>query len=391
MTKVTAALLTLMVSTALSATSMSSHDSPPWKETLAKAKQSFSQTNRGLGLFSQQLTAACDNAKLKDCDKLKPAEIFPTGYRIIPRIDDDKPAGELNPYKDEYSLETLESRLAKASRKLASLSLDNGATQTLVDDFITLREEISNIQLHLNYHDYWQGAAITYANWFAGKRPLSKQAAQLLKLKHADAAVFETVRNDFSRAISGFMPASHGVSCHMDGDMAHFKLELSTDIESATFRNTLQETVEKRFSGAATQIAVKLDVELRYVSPDDLYRGHPPAIGSSLDANDHIPRFGGNKAVITTGAPATHAFVGQRVELGGAPTTRRTLAHEIGHLLGFNDVYLRNFEAHENPTYGVIYSEWKGISNDLMGNNAGGEVTPAMRDTLISYYCTGNQ
>ncbi|MFT7127785.1 MAG: hypothetical protein ACI9HX_001464, partial [Pseudoalteromonas tetraodonis] len=32
-----------------------------------------------------------------DCGKLKSTEIFPTGYRIIPRIDDDNPAGDLAP------------------------------------------------------------------------------------------------------------------------------------------------------------------------------------------------------------------------------------------------------------------------------------------------------
>lgn len=388
MTKVTAALLTLMVSTTLSASNNSSDDSPPWKKTLADARQNFSSINTDLGQFGQQLTAACDSSQLQDCDKLKPAEVFPTGYRIIPQIKEDEAAGELDPFMDEYSLETLEQRVTKASKQLASLTLSNGPSQKLVDEFITLRDEVSNIQLHLNYHDYWQGAAITFAGWFGSKRHWTKQAAQLLKLKDADPKVFEKVRNDFARAISGFVPASNGVSCHIHDGEPHFKLSLSTDIESKTLRDTLKNTVEQRFSGPASNVSIKLDVDLAYISPEQLYRGPPPAVGSSLDANDHIPRFGGNKLVITTGAASTHAFVGQRIELGGAPTSARTLAHEVGHILGFNDVYLRNFEPHANPKYGVVYSEWKGISNDLMGNNASGEVTPAMRDTLISYYCT---
>lgn len=387
MTKVSVALLTLMISTTPASANTADETSQPWKKTLADASESFSLSSAKLGEFSQQLTAACDNAALDDCDKLQPTEVFPIGYRIIPRLDADVPAGDLAPYKDEYSLETLEQRIDQAGKQLANLSLSDGPSQALIDDYISLRDEFDNIQLHLNYHDYWQGAAIEYAGWFANKRHLSKQAAQLLKLKDADPQIFEKVRNDFARAISGFMPASNGVSCQMHNDQAHFKLALSTDIESAAFRDALKETVEARFSGPATQLHVTLEMELSYLSPDTLYQGNPPEHGSRLDANDHIPRFGGNKAVITTGAAATHAFVGQRIELGGAPTSRRTLAHEVGHILGFNDVYLRNFEPHPNPNYGVIYTEWKGISNDLMGNSDSGEVTPAMRDTLISYYC----
>jgi hypothetical protein len=167
--------------------------------------------------------------------------------------------------------------MTEASTQLASLSLSNGPSQKLVDNFIRVRDELSNIQLHLNYHDYWQEAAITYANWFGSKRHYSKQAAQLLKLKHTDPEVFEKVRNDFARAISGFVPATNGVSCHMHDGEPHFKLSLSSDIESVAFRETIKKTVEQRFSGPASNLIVRLEVDFSYTSPSQLYNGKPPA------------------------------------------------------------------------------------------------------------------
>lgn len=387
MTKVTTTLLTLMMLVALVTTSHAADDASRWKKTLTNARQSFLLTSDKLANLSQQLTSACDNAALNDCDKLHPAEVFPSGYRIIPRLDEDAPASDLAPYKDEYSLETLEHRISEAAKQLDRLNLKNRATQHLINNYITLRDEVNNIQLHLDYHDYWQEAATQYARWFAKQNRLSKQAARLLDLKGTDPKAYEQARNEVARALSVFFPAAHAVGCQMHADQAYLTLAVSTDIESAAFRKALKKTVETRFSGLASALSVKLEMKLSYLSPEALYHGKPPIHGSRLDVNQHIRRFGDNTAVITSGAQTTHAFVGQHIALGGSPTTRRTLAHEVGHILGFNDIYLRSFVAHPSPRYGVVYSEWKGISNDIMGNNNSGEVTPAMRDTLVNYYC----
>jgi hypothetical protein len=47
--------------------------------------------------------------------------------------------------------------------------------------------------------------------------------------------------------------------------------------------------------------------------------------------------------VLTTGAEFTHAVVGHYVALGPGDLSPKTLAHEFGHILGFNDGYVRGY------------------------------------------------
>ena len=66
--------------------------------------------------------------------------------------------------------------------------------------------------------------------------------------------------------------------------------------------------------------------------------------------------------------------------------TPRVLAHEFGHLLGFEDAYLRGYEGEPDDPHGVVLVEWVGLSDDLMGNPAGGAVTREMIETLLEAY-----
>ncbi len=77
--------------------------------------------------------------------------------------------------------------------------------------------------------------------------------------------------------------------------------------------------------------------------------------------------------ILTTGTESTHSWQGRSILFGPAPIRRNSLAHEFGHLLGFNDAYLRGFEGDPNDPYGVVLVEWGGLLDDLMGNSEGGE------------------
>jgi hypothetical protein len=111
-----------------------------------------------------------------------------------------------------------------------------------------------------------------------------------------------------------------------------------------------------------------------------------PATGATIDPERHLQRFPPDALVLTTGAAGTYALPRRAVLLGTAPISRRTLAHEFGHLLGFEDAYLRGYEGEPEDPHGVVLVEWVGLSDDLMGNPAGGAVSREMIETLLEAY-----
>ena len=97
-------------------------------------------------------------------------------------------------------------------------------------------------------------------------------------------------------------------------------------------------------------------------------------------------RFPAGALVLTTGAESTHAFTGRYVALGPSPVTPRVLAHEFGHLLGFDDAYVRSYQGDPRDAHGVVVIEWSGLFDDLMGAPGSGRVGARMIDTLITNY-----
>ena len=72
--------------------------------------------------------------------------------------------------------------------------------------------------------------------------------------------------------------------------------------------------------------------------------------------------------------------------LGPSPRSRRTLAHEFLHLLGFTDTYVRSYKGDPMDPFGVVLVEWTGLTNDLMSAPGHGRVSDEMIDTLIKVY-----
>ena len=164
-----------------------------------------------------------------------------------------------------------------------------------------------------------------------------------------------------------------------------------TDIADKDFLAIFHEAVEAAFceSKAARSRGFTLDLELRHVNPGDLYPEEAPPPGAAIDVETHLQRFPAGTVVMTTGAESTHAFTGRAILLGPSPITRRTLAHEFAHLIGFDDAYLRGYEGRPYAAFGVVLVEWTGLSDDLMGNSDGGRVTSEMIDRLVSAYGSG--
>jgi len=80
------------------------------------------------------------------------------------------------------------------------------------------------------------------------------------------------------------------------------------------------------------------------------------------------------------------ALTGRAVLLGCCEISPNVLAHEFGHLLGFDDAYLRGFDGDPGGAYGAVLVEWVGLFDDLMGYPAGGAVSRTMLERLLSAY-----
>jgi len=162
---------------------------------------------------------------------------------------------------------------------------------------------------------------------------------------------------------------------------------LATDIGDDAFLGEVEASVRRAFSGSPAARARRFEIFLRWerIPPARLYPEGPP-LGSVLDADDHLRRFPAGSLVLTTGAASTHSLPGRFVQLGAEPLVRRELAHELAHLLGFTDTYLRAYEGDPADPQGVVLVEWSGLEDDLMGSPVSGRVTPAMVRRLLRAY-----
>jgi hypothetical protein len=79
-----------------------------------------------------------------------------------------------------------------------------------------------------------------------------------------------------------------------------------------------------------------------------------PVVGGAVDLAGHVARFGETLAVLTTGGTQPHVLGGRAMILGPRDLSAHTLAHEFGHILGFEDSYLRGFRNLGEDGYAII-------------------------------------
>ena len=320
---------------------------------------------------------------------------FSTGYGILPEIDDDEPPKPLKPHQTSYSLKTLGIDHAPNFRDAALLAGRVTAEPELplapwVAEFERLRRRMRNLEDHLDYHAKWQNAVVMYGPFFAARNRIVDRVRELRRLqeKNGSSKRIAELQQRILTDLSPFRPTS---GLHVEtrtGGERVLPVRLHTDITDVAFLELFRDAVESEFSRseAARSRRFAVDLSWEQVPPERLYPEGPPARGATIDVDRHRERFPMRALVLTTGAESTHAWQGRSVLLGSAPVTRRTLAHEFGHLLGFDDAYVRGFDGDPRGAYGVVLVEWSGLKDDLMGNPGTGRVTEAMIDQLIEAY-----
>ena len=112
------------------------------------------------------------------------------------------------------------------------------------------------------------------------------------------------------------------------------RVPLYTDIPDAEFVAASVAAIESEWSVDVDGIEYRLELDLRSLTPEELYRPDaPPERGTHINLNEHVKRFPQDGGVLTTGSNRTYAIPGRFVAVGPGEISSRTIAHEFGHVL----------------------------------------------------------
>jgi hypothetical protein len=368
---------------------------PSWQVKHAQLKLSRDTIFNGLQeIHSKLIPRAQDKSPaLLARLTLEPVESRAVGYRLLPEIQDNGPLVAVSPTRTVYSLKWLERQLFVELENTESLSEDLSQPldlEGLVSRFENLLKSLRRLEDHLSYHQQWQESVVEYPEYFQKNNRLIERYREIDALRKDESS--ETLITELSEQL-----IRDGVSFRSTPGLALLEggggekvlpIVICTDIEDEGFLQDFEQGVDESFnqSAAATEHRISVELNWREIAAETLYPDSAPRQGDTIDMASHLSKFIACPLVLTTGASSTHAMTGKRIVLGTDAVSRRTLAHEFGHLLGFEDAYIRGYDGDPGDPYGVVLVEWSGLTDDLMGNPDGGQVSHEMITTLISAY-----
>lgn len=324
----------------------------------------------------------------------------PPGWGVLPERRDDGPFTTQTPRERSYALRGISVNFVSAFRDGRILADRTARRQeanleSAVQDYERLSKDLTNLVDHLSYHEHWQAQVLTSEAFYVDRNEIVAAVREMTELSASDgdpdriAALREQVREGTSR-----IDVAKGLAIEHAGDGSLvLPVTVHTDVDDAEFREVFLTAIDEAWNKAEASLSrrftLRVDFEVHAV--DDLYPEDAPEKGDAIVLDDHVARFPPDGLVMTTGAASTHAWKGRSLLLGPAPITPRTLAHEFGHLLGFDDGYVRGFDGDPDDAFGVVFVEWTGLRNDLMANSRGGRVTEGLIDRLVETYDTAGE
>ena len=324
---------------------------------------------------------------------LDPPQARDTGYGLLPLLKENEPSRSVEPTQTFYSLKWLEDRLY-AELEIVRELYDQLSGSTVLEELVVRFEKslkrLRNLENNLSYQAKWQKAVVQYPAYFRNKNELVSMARELSSLiaKGKSPSQVADLRRQLLARAAPFRPTRDlEISITETGEMI-LPVTVCTDIKDSEFLKTFKNGVTEYFNLSPAALAKQFSIELNWqmINPGNLYPEGVPGRGTDIDMKAHYALFTGCPLVLTTGAISLNAAVGSRIFLGTGPVSPRTLAHEFGHLLGFEDAYVRGYDGDPSDPYGVVIVEWTGLSSDLMGDSDRGEVSQEMIDTLITTY-----
>jgi hypothetical protein len=303
----------------------------------------------------------------------------PSGYQLLPRLLPDAPQpADTGRRASLYSWPWTDSLITRGERRIDSLDRALAAPKgrsdygRLVTTFNGIAADRRLIDAHVEHNWFWQRAiAADTARFVGASRTIDSTLLNLANPVGADPAI--------PRVEMALIETS---------DAIPIRVPIVTDIEDTAFVRAAQSLIEGLWSRRAGDRDYRLVLDVRFVRPADLYCAAvtpgcaAPARGAVVDIPTHVARFPASLAVLTTGGTQPHVIGGRAMILGPRDLSARTLAHEFGHILGFDDAYLRGFRNLGADGYAII--ELIPDRADLMASSGFGEAQPRHFAQLVA-------
>jgi hypothetical protein len=269
------------------------------------------------------------------------------GYQLLPALVDEVPdrsSPELDQRNYSWPItgSYIEGERIKLEwaitdfRKAGSLSDDQRREQLrkIIRDYRELVSNQKTIDQYIQYNRFWQRS-------IAVDRPrfdVMTEVYTLLQEKNPD--LNKIISETLGRPA---VPAFVGVTRPSAQEVV-LNVPLYTDIEDDTFLTQAKAVIEDFWEAEDSETKYRVEIELKKISAAQLYKNETsPAAGTRFEIRSHASRFPDDGAALTTGAQSTHSSVGRYIALGKGDVSFRTLAHEFGHVLGFQDGYVRGY------------------------------------------------
>jgi hypothetical protein len=145
-------------------------------------------------------------------------------------------------------------------------------------------------------------------------------------------------------------------------------LQVTTDIQDEQFLSDWRAAIEIHWNQSpwAKRTHKKIIIELEQIDIDHEFKNNSRTLEEHLSHH-----FQKDRAILTTGGKSLVVY-GRAMVLSPGKIRLRTLAHEIGHLLGFRDCYYRTLESW--GPFGTAVLEYSNpyFPNELMCNSESG-------------------
>lgn len=293
------------------------------------------------------------------------------GYQLLPRIvADAAPPTDTTRRAAVYSWPWTDTLIARTDNSvevmMARLRVPKtrASYDSLVQAFNQIAADRRLIDAHVEHNWFWQRAIAVDTARFS-------YASTLIENGLVGGSIPTLVpgmpRVEMSLRDSSAGPVTIGIP-------------IITDVEDTAFVRAAQATIEALWTTRIAGREYRALLDIRFVSPRSLYcptsspSCAPPSPGAAVDLPSHIARFPATLAVLTTGGTQPHVIGGRSMILGPRDLSRKTLGHEFGHILGFDDAYLRGYRSLGSDGYAII--EWIPDRDDIMAASGIGFTQP---------------
>jgi hypothetical protein len=381
-----------------------------------RVQEHYDRYTKRLQAYYQSLAAALQSRAPELLPIVEPPNPLQHGYQILPRIAADPPSltQPARPRSAQYSwswtdylIDGALSEVGRSEHELKSaLSLEprmrQVAYQQLAARYRQFREQQQNIDAHIQYNRLWQGAIAANRTRYDRENVLHDQVLKrqeildVFKARNA-AALTNAHRTIHQMMVASLNKISSGLTerekllgreidaardlfleapgyVRVEHQLSNWVIHVPfyTDIQDSAFVQSAKRSIEDTWHLRSGKDDFRIQLHFSYVSPEHLYGTRKaPQYGSRIDIQKHVEQFPVDGAILTTGAITTHVD-GRAIVLGPHDITKRVLAHEFGHILGFKDAYFRGYKDLAEEGFQVL--EIVAESNDIMGAPATGTV-----------------